>query len=136
MKYLYSLNKITRSDTFLQTKFTPQDGHLSGTEPYDINASIDEQVIQSFNSSISNLATNYLDALLLHSPMGTFADTLQVWRAFETLHDLGLARRLGISNVNDLATLRRLFASARIKPSILQNRFNNPLHSLIKSSKR
>ena len=114
---------LTRSDLFLQTKFTPLSGQDPASVPYDVHATLGEQVSQSFIRSLANLQTPYIDSLLLHSPCKSFDETMQVWRAFEALHASSLVRNLGISNCYDLETLRRLHASANVKPRFLQNRF-------------
>ena len=92
--------------------------------PYDTGAPLAEQVRQSFATSLRNLRTDYVDSLLLHSPL-SFEDTLVVWREFEALFRAGKARRLGISNCYDAAFFTRLFEAAEVKPSVLQNRFYN-----------
>lgn len=75
---------------------------------------------QSFQASLRNLGTSYLDSLVLHSPLPSLEQTLEVWLAFEDIYVSGGARRLGISNCYDLQTLRELHARARIKPSVVQ----------------
>jgi diketogulonate reductase-like aldo/keto reductase len=55
--------------------------------------------------------------------MPTAAQTLVVWRQFETLVEQGVVRRLGISNCYRVADLSALYAGARIKPAVVQNRF-------------
>jgi diketogulonate reductase-like aldo/keto reductase len=77
-----------------------------------------------FSASLRNLRTEFVDSLVLHSPL-SFEDTLIVWREFEALFRAGRARRLGISNCYDAAFLVRLFDAAEVKPSVLQNRFYN-----------
>lgn len=114
---------IERSALYLQTKFTSLSGHDPARLPYDKNASLDEQVYQSFATSQKNLQTDYVDGLLLHSPLKTHALTLQAWRAMETIHQSGGARLLGISNCYDLTVLQALYADAHVKPTIVQNRF-------------
>ncbi|GAW26598.1 putative aldo keto reductase [Rosellinia necatrix] len=47
--------QIKRSDLTIQTKFTWASGQCPGTEPYDVNAPIREQVRQSLRQSLSNL---------------------------------------------------------------------------------
>lgn len=46
-----------------------------------------------------------------------------VWRTFEKIYRRGGIKAIGISNTYDLRTLKRLYESAVIKPSFLQNRF-------------
>lgn len=115
--------KLTRAELYLQTKFTPLSGQDPTRIPYDPDAPLPQQVKQSFEASLRNLQTNYLDGLLLHSPLSAAAQTLQVWQAMEALVDAGGVRHLGISNCYRLEQLRALRDAARIKPALLQNRF-------------
>jgi diketogulonate reductase-like aldo/keto reductase len=114
---------LTREQIYLQTKFTPLSGQDPKRIPYDANASLPEQVAQSFAVSLRNLQTSYLDALVLHSPLPREAETLQVWTAMEALVDAGGVKRIGISNCYSLKTLEALYRASRIKPSVVQNRF-------------
>jgi diketogulonate reductase-like aldo/keto reductase len=114
---------ISRGELYLQTKFTPVAGQDPRRCPYDAEVSLPEQVVQSFHVSLQNLRTDYLDCLLLHSPMPTMAQTLVVWREFEALAETGAVHQLGISNCYRLADLSALYDCARVKPAIVQNRF-------------
>ncbi len=114
---------IARESLYLQTKFTPPDGQDPENTPYDRDADLSSQVAQSFRVSQHNLRTDYVDALVLHSPLFPFAKTLTAWRAMEAISNAGGALRLGISNCYDLRTLERLYGEAEIKPALLQNRF-------------
>lgn len=114
---------VTREDIFLQTKFTSLQGQDPNNIPYDKQAPLQDCVRRSFEVSLQNLQTEYLDSLLMHSPMQRFSDTLAVWRVFEELHASGRVRQLGMSNTYDLQTLKQLYAEAVVKPSVLQNRF-------------
>lgn len=112
-----------REQLFLQTKFTPLGGQDPQRIPYDASTTLPEQVAQSCAVSLRNLRTDYLDALLLHSPLGTPSQTATVWQAMESLVRRGAVRSLGISNCYDLETLRTLCAEAQVPPAFLQNRF-------------
>jgi diketogulonate reductase-like aldo/keto reductase len=114
---------LARGDLYLQTKFTPVSGQDPRRVPYDPRASLAEQVAQSFAASRLNLQTDYLDCLILHSPLPAPQQTLEVWRAFESLVDAGGARQLGISNCYAPGDLERLCHDSRIKPAVVQNRF-------------
>jgi diketogulonate reductase-like aldo/keto reductase len=119
-----SLRKgLTRSDLYLQTKFTSLSGQDPKRVPYDPKAPLPNQVAQSVAASLKNLQTDYLDCVLLHSPMPTMAQTLSVWRSLESFVDSGQIRQLGISNCYRLADLECLYRVSRIKPAVLQNRF-------------
>ena len=75
---------LARSETYVQTKFTPFAGQDPNDVPYDPKASLSRQVLQSFQASLRNLRTDYLDGLLLHSPYPDDKDTLEAWRAMES----------------------------------------------------
>lgn len=114
---------IKREEIFIQTKFTPLSGQDPNNIPYDKNASLGKQVSQSFEISKNNLNIEYIDALLLHSPIFPFKDLLAVWRAMEERYFQGEVFQLGISNCYDLNLLKRLYEESDIKPTIVQNRF-------------
>jgi diketogulonate reductase-like aldo/keto reductase len=114
---------VTRPELYLQTKFTSLDGQDPQRIPYDPKASLSEQVAQSFQVSLANLQTAYLDCLVLHSPMTSLKLTLQVWQAMEKIVKSGDVKQLGISNCYELDTLTALYHASEIKPAIIQNRF-------------
>jgi diketogulonate reductase-like aldo/keto reductase len=119
-----SLNSgLSRGDLYLQTKFTQISGQDPRQIPYDPTASLPEQVAQSFAASLRNLQTDYLDCLILHSPLPTAQRTLAAWRALESLVDTGRVRQLGVSNCYSLADIEHLWRNSRIKPAVVQNRF-------------
>lgn len=114
---------LERGDLFLQTKFTyarGQDHRL----PYDSDAAFHKQVVQSFQSSLEHLGTDYVDAFVLHGPSTPFrlaAADEEVWRAMEMLAVEGRAKLLGVSNVT-LQQLEDLHRLATVKPAFVQNR--------------
>ncbi|KAL2055343.1 hypothetical protein ABVK25_004151 [Lepraria finkii] len=127
--------KASREDLFIQTKFTSVQGQDSNSMPYNPNLSLTEQVHTSIKSSLRNLRPSseessaeatILDSVVLHSPLPTIAETLEVWRALETYvpHKI---RHLGISNVF-LGTLEQLYEAAKVKPAMVQNRFYPNTH--------
>lgn len=118
------LNKgLERSELYLQTKFTSLDWQDPLRIPYDDKASLAEQVAQSFQASLQNLQTTYLDCLVLHSPMPEPQQTLAVWQAMTNIFHSGAVKQLGISNCYKLHDLQALYYTAEIKPAVLQNRF-------------
>src|SRR5579871_3114556 len=112
-----------RGELYLQTKFTPLSGQDPARVPYDPEAPLPEQVRQSFAVSLRNLGTEYLDCLVLHSPLPQARQTLEVWRAMESLVEAGRVRQLGISNCYRVGQLEELYDSVRVKPAVVQNRF-------------
>jgi diketogulonate reductase-like aldo/keto reductase len=114
---------LTRAELYLQTKFTSLSGQDPDRVPYDRQAPLPLQVAQSVAVSLRNLQTDYLDCVLLHSPMPTMTQTQSAWRALEALVDAGHVRQLGLSNCYRSDDLKGLYEGARIKPAVLQNRF-------------
>jgi len=114
---------IPRDRLFLQTKFTPTNGQDHRT-PYDASAALTTQVVQSFNSSLAHLHTDYLDSYVLHGPyqrQGLGAADWEVWAAIEGLYQSGKTKMIGISNVTP-EQLTQLCAKAAVKPMMVQNR--------------
>lgn len=114
---------LCREQIYLQSKFTPLNGHDPLQIPYDAHASLGEQVAQSFQTSLKNLQTDYLDGLILHSPLPAKQQLLQVWQAMEGLVEAGGVKQLGISNCYDPAVFQFLYDAASVKPAVIQNRF-------------
>jgi diketogulonate reductase-like aldo/keto reductase len=104
---------------FIQTKFT----HLAGQDdrlPYDPDAPVEDQVRQSFASSLEHLQK--IDSLLLHGPsqrVGLHADDVAAWRGIESLADS--VTLVGASNVT-AEQVESLVAIARVPPAFVQNR--------------
>lgn len=122
---LLALDKkgVKRESLFLQTKFTPAGGQDHRT-PYDASADITTQVKQSFESSLKNLHTDYVDSYVLHGPYsrtGLGAEDWEVWGALEGVYRSGQAKMIGVSNVN-AGQLRLLCEKAVVKPMVVQNR--------------
>eukprot|EP01111_Echinosteliopsis_oligospora_P006426 TRINITY_DN20565_c0_g1_i2.p1 TRINITY_DN20565_c0_g1~~TRINITY_DN20565_c0_g1_i2.p1 ORF type:complete len:290 (+),score=76.66 TRINITY_DN20565_c0_g1_i2:195-1064(+) len=115
---------IQRSDLFIQTKFTSIDGQdTSQPLPYDPHLPLPDQVFASFQTSQKNLGTEYVDSLVLHSPLRSHSDTMLVWNAFEKLYKDGKVKHLGISNIYNLDRLKMIWEDSNIKPTFVQNRF-------------
>ena len=114
---------IKRETLFVQTKFTPLDGQDPRKVPYDKKAPIESQVTQSFEVSTQNLQTQYVDSLVLHSPMSPHSLLMKAWTAMEALQKAGGACQLGISNCYSTEVMQRLYDDANVKPAVVQNRF-------------
>jgi diketogulonate reductase-like aldo/keto reductase len=118
----YRAGVVTRSDLFLQTKFTYQPGQ-DHRLPYDPEADLSTQVAQSMASSLEHLGTDYIDSYVLHGPAsghGWSEEDSEVWLAMVKERDAGRTRLLGVSNVS----LRHLeqMASVGAEASFVQNR--------------
>jgi diketogulonate reductase-like aldo/keto reductase len=119
----YRAGIATRTDLFLQTKFTYQRGQ-DHRLPYDPSASLAEQVAQSLASSLAHLATDRVDSFVLHGPSSgydwTDADA-EVWEAMRKERDAGRTRLLGVSNVS-LPHLEQMESAHSELPAFVQNR--------------
>lgn len=114
---------LPREQLYVQTKFTPPDGQDRARLPYALEAPLAVQVEQSLLGSLVRLGCDYVDGLVLHSPLASRAATLDAWRAMEHGVARGMVRQLGISNCYALAEFDALYRAATIKPAVLQNRF-------------
>ena len=112
-----------REEIFLETKFTPKDGQDLNNIPYNPNDNLEKQILDSFEVSLKNLQTSYVDSYILHSPIFPFNHMMKVWKIFESFHEKGKTNNIGISNCYDIRVLKALYKEAKIKPTILQNRF-------------
>lgn len=114
---------LERSSLFLQSKFTFVQGQ-DHRIPYDPDSSFEEQVRDSFQSTLSNLHTDYLDSYLLHGPLarnGMTDGDWEVWYAMEALYDEEKALAIGLSNVSG-THLRQVIDLGKVKPDFVQNR--------------
>jgi diketogulonate reductase-like aldo/keto reductase len=119
----YRAGVVTRSDLFLQTKYTYQRGQ-DHRLPYDPAASLATQVAESLAGSLEHLGTDYVDSFVLHGPASGYgwneADS-EVWEAICKERDAGRTRLIGVSNVS-LTHLEQMEASHAEMPRFVQNR--------------
>ncbi|KAJ1304263.1 hypothetical protein OPQ81_005423 [Rhizoctonia solani] len=119
---LYEQSRVSREDVFIQTKYTPIGGHdRSQPIPYDPSTPIPTQIRTSFQKSLANLRTTWLDSYLLHSPLDTPARTEEAWNTLCDLKNEGLVRRIGVSNTYDVQTLEFLQSIGKV--DVVQNRW-------------
>lgn len=119
----YRAGIVTRSDLFLQTKFTYRPGQ-DHRLPYDPTAKLAVQVAQSMASSLEHLGTDYVDSYVLHGPASNYGWTdadAEVWQAMMKQLDAGRTRLLGVSNVS-LHHLEQMAALHSEVPAFVQNR--------------
>jgi len=132
---------VPRNELYLQTLYLAKsvngyatqnchlkDGDDSNVCPPAPDLSLENHVHLSIRSSLHNLQTHYLDSVLVHNfraKLQPYEETLRVWRVLENYVDQGVIRHLGIVSVHDKDYLTKLHKDARIKPSIIQNRFHS-----------
>jgi len=124
---IHETQSLTRKDFFIVTKVHPRDYN-------------EEKLLTSFELSLKNLKTDYVDLILLHclgewpahaSPFGiacpeSSASWLDAWDVLEKLYAEGLVKAIGVSNAN-IGELQQLWEHAKIKPHAIQNWFD-PFH--------
>jgi diketogulonate reductase-like aldo/keto reductase len=119
----YRAGIVSRADLFLQTKYTyppGQDHRL----PYDPDADLATQVVQSLASSLEHLDTDHVDSYVLHGPASGHGWTeydAEVWSAMARERYAGRTRLLGVSNVS-LRHLQQMVATGAEMPAFVQNR--------------
>ncbi|AAW45715.2 conserved hypothetical protein [Cryptococcus deneoformans JEC21] len=135
IKSLISEGVVKREELYIQTKFTSVDGQDPSLPlPYDPSSPIEEQVKQSFETSLKNLGVEYLDAVVLHSPLKSREDTLKAYLTLSRFFSTKQIRHLGISNCYDPLLLQWLIDSVaeysskhqeepEVKVGIVQNRW-------------
>ncbi|CAE6466257.1 unnamed protein product [Rhizoctonia solani] len=105
-----------------QSKYTPIRGHdRSQPIPYDPSTPISTQIRTSFEKSLSNLRTTWLDSYLLHSPLENSVRNEEAWRTLCDLKSEGMVRRIGVSNAYDVQTLELLQSIGKV--DVVQNRW-------------
>ena len=119
----YRAGIVTRSDLFLQTKFTYEGGQ-DHRLPYDPAAPLATQVAQSMASSLEHLGTDHVDSYVLHGPASGYGwseHDAEAWAAMVKERDGGRTRVLGVSNVS-LRHLHQMVATGAEPPAFVQNR--------------
>lgn len=94
---------IRREDVFLVSKVWIQDAGY-------------EQTKRSFEKTLNNLQTDYLDLYLIHMPYGDYHGS---WRAMEDLYEEGRIKAIGVCNFLP-DRLTDLILSHRIAPMVNQ----------------
>lgn len=105
--------KVKRRDFFLTSKLHPQDfGDVRG----------------SFERTLKNLKTSYLDLYIMHyprcypslCPKDHKIHFLTVWEEMEKLYDESKVRAIGISNF-DASDIKLLHRESRVRPHVIQS---------------
>src|SRR5713226_5547944 len=106
------------------TRFTSIGGQdTSQPLPYNPSSTIEAQIRSSLATSLRQLRTTYLDSYVLHSPLETYAETLEAWRVLVGFQDEGRVRVIGLSNTYDPSLLARLGEASGRTVKVVQNRW-------------
>lgn len=145
---LRTQHNVMREDLFIQTKsvrpstsvhidirenvtgfhcicrFTPMAGQdQTGPLPYDPSTRLETQIEDSFENSLKNLRTTYIDSYILHSPLETVSRTIAAWRVLMALQDSGKVKFIGVSNTYDVRILEALEDEGGRRVQVVQNRW-------------
>lgn len=105
---------VDRKDLFITTKI------WNSNHSYDL-------VMSSFENSLKELETSYVDLLLIHWPNPAMYRSrwqeanAETWKAMEELYEAGRVRAIGISNFRN-HHIDALLETAKIKPMVNQIR--------------
>ena len=124
---------IPREELFLQTYFLPfskkhADFQRQPTDPEELPSAIEDQVRLSIETSLSNLQTDRIDAVLFCNMKHKIWDTDEIhkaWKVLEDFVDRGVIQQLGLTSVHDVDWFETFWNTTRIKPTIIQNRFHS-----------
>lgn len=97
---------IPRDEVFVTSKLN------NGFQTYD-------DAMRAFDGTLEALGFDHLDLFLIHWPLATVRDFVEVWRALETLHKEGRARSIGVSNFQ-VTHLQRLLDETGTVPAVNQ----------------
>jgi 2,5-diketo-D-gluconate reductase A len=99
---------LDRGDVFVTSKL-----NNGSHEPSDAR--------EAFDTTLSELAFDYVDLFLIHWPLPTLydGDFVSTWRTLEEFHRDGRARSIGVSNFQ-IEHLKRLAAETAIVPAVNQ----------------
>jgi diketogulonate reductase-like aldo/keto reductase len=93
-----------RQDVFITTKIAPRN--------------MDESNLQrSIDKSLKKLRTDYVDLLLIHSPVT--GKRARAWELLEEAYENGQAKSIGVSNYT-IKHLKELLKTCKIKPMVNQ----------------
>jgi len=83
---------------------------------------------KSFEKSLQDLQTDYVDLLLIHWPdVHNFDRTVETWRALVKLQEEGLCRSIGVSNFT-ISLIKDLMARIEVVPAVNQVEFHTFLY--------
>ncbi|HSX05817.1 MAG TPA: aldo/keto reductase [Candidatus Saccharimonadales bacterium] len=94
----------TREDLFITTKIWNENQYWTDIDP-------------SFEESLANLQTDYVDLLLLHFPVTELRRP--AWRKMEAIYASGKAKAVGVSNYT-VRHLEELLAESKLVPAVNQ----------------
>jgi 2,5-diketo-D-gluconate reductase A len=78
-----------------------------------------DDILRSFDQTMTDLGFDYLDLFLIHWPLPAVADYVARWKVMEEIYATGRVKAIGVSNFHP-NHLRNLFAASEITPAVNQ----------------
>jgi 2,5-diketo-D-gluconate reductase A len=78
-----------------------------------------DDILRSFDTSLTDMGFDYLDLFLIHWPLPAVSDFVARWKVMEEIYASGRVRAIGVSNFQP-HHLRTLFAASEVRPAVNQ----------------
>jgi 2,5-diketo-D-gluconate reductase A len=78
-----------------------------------------DDILRSFDTSLTEMGFDYLDLFLIHWPLPAVSDFVARWKVMEEIYASGRVRAIGVSNFQP-HHLRTLFAASEVRPAVNQ----------------
>ena len=78
-----------------------------------------DDILRSFDQTLTALDFDYLDLFLIHWPLPAVADHVARWKAMEEIYASGRVKAIGVSNFHP-HHLRNLLAAGDVRPAVNQ----------------
>jgi 2,5-diketo-D-gluconate reductase A len=78
-----------------------------------------DDILRSFDASLTDMGFEYLDLFLVHWPLPGVSDYVARWKVMEEIYADGRVKAIGVSNFQ-AHHLRNLFASSEVRPAVNQ----------------
>jgi 2,5-diketo-D-gluconate reductase A len=94
-------------------------GEIFVTSKLNNNRQTRDEILRSFDQSLSDMGFDYLDLFLIHWPLPAVSDYVARWKVMEEIYASGRAKAVGVSNFQP-HHLRNVFAASELKPAVNQ----------------
>ena len=94
-------------------------GEVFVTSKLNNNRQERDDILRSFDQSLSDMGLDYLDLFLIHWPLPSVSDYVARWKVMEEIYASGRAKAVGVSNFTP-HHLHKVFAASELKPAVNQ----------------
>ncbi|HEY0507239.1 MAG TPA: aldo/keto reductase [Blastococcus sp.] len=94
-------------------------GEMFLTSKLNNNRQERDDILRSFDQSLSDMGLDYLDLFLIHWPLPSVSDYVARWKVMEEIYASGRAKAVGVSNFTP-HHLRNVFAASELTPAVNQ----------------